>query len=74
VYAWLTLEQLTGEYYSFNNIPFAELPLGELRFRVLIPFLTRNRTINEGSQPRKRLQSDAPWFQYLIPLVIQRLI
>ncbi|KAK0623778.1 Alpha/Beta hydrolase protein [Immersiella caudata] len=64
----------TGEYYSFNNIPYAEPPLGELRFRAPIPLLSVNRTVNDGSQPRKCLQSGAPWFQHSIPLVIQRLI
>lgn len=28
-----------GKYYSFKGIPYAEPPLGDLRFKVMIPFL-----------------------------------
>lgn len=45
-----------------------------MRFRPPIPLLTANRTINDGSRPRKCLQAGAPWFQFSIPLVVQRLM
>ncbi len=66
--------QATGAYYSFKNIPYAEPPLGELRFRAPIPLLSTNRTLNDGTAPRACIQGSAPWFQYSIPLVIQTLI
>lgn len=47
--------------------------MGELRFRYPIPLLSVNRTVNDGTSPRACIQAGAPWFQYSIPLVIQRL-
>ncbi|KAK3342036.1 Alpha/Beta hydrolase protein, partial [Lasiosphaeria hispida] len=68
------LNQLAGGgFYSFKNIPYAEPPLGELRFRVPIPLLSTNRTVNDGSAPRACHQMGAPWFQFSIPLVLQTL-
>lgn len=64
----------TGGYYSFKNIPYAEPPLGPLRFRAPLPLLSINRTTNDGTAPRSCFQQGSPWFQYSIPLVIQRLI
>ena len=34
--------------YSFNNIRYAEAPVGDLRFRASIPPQTINRTVNTG--------------------------
>ncbi|KAK3392850.1 carboxylesterase family protein-like protein, partial [Podospora didyma] len=62
-----------GQFYSFRNIPYAEPPLGKLRFRNPIPLLSINRTINDGSSPRACLQASPGWFQYSIPLVFQKL-
>jgi len=45
--------------------------VGDLRFRLPIPAVTVNRTVNDGSNPRSCSQSGAPWFQYSIPLVLQ---
>lgn len=66
-------QQASGGFYSFKNIPYAEPPLGVLRFRHPIPLLSVNRTVNDGSSPRTCFQSGASWFQHSIPLVIQRL-
>ncbi|KAK1750997.1 Alpha/Beta hydrolase protein [Echria macrotheca] len=63
----------TGGYYSFNNIPYAEPPLGPLRFRLPVPLVSINRTINDGTAPRRCFQISAPWFQYSLPLVFAKL-
>lgn len=64
----------TGGYYTFKNIPYAEPPLGNLRFRHPVPLVSTNRTIDDGTAPRSCYQQPAPWFQYTIPGVIQKLI
>ncbi|RDW80884.1 hypothetical protein BP5796_05582 [Coleophoma crateriformis] len=51
----------TGSYYNFSNIPFAEPPLGSLRFKAPIPPQTRNRTVNDGQQTRICPQSNPAW-------------
>ncbi|CAK7201817.1 hypothetical protein SEUCBS139899_004532 [Sporothrix eucalyptigena] len=53
------LNTSNGGTYSFKDIPYAEAPVGSLRFRAPQPLTTRNRT----AQP--------PWFAESIPLVIQ---
>ncbi|KAK1829751.1 Alpha/Beta hydrolase protein [Podospora conica] len=65
---------LGSDYFSFKNIPYAEPPVGPLRFRHPIPLLSINRTINDGTAPRSCYQQGSPWFQYSVPLVIQKLI
>jgi carboxylesterase type B len=62
--------KLTGNYYTFRNIPYTEPPLGELRFRYPIPRVTVNRTVDVGSNPRICPEASGPWFQQFIPLVI----
>ncbi|KAL6415887.1 alpha/beta-hydrolase [Ilyonectria robusta] len=61
----------TGSYYSFNNIPYAEPPVGSLRFKKPTPIVTVNRTVNDGKSPRACPQGSAGWFAYSIPLVLQ---
>jgi cholinesterase len=43
---------LTGNYYNFSNIRYAEPPLGSLRFAAPISPKGRNRTIDNGSVAR----------------------
>jgi len=44
--------QLTGNYYNFSNIRYAEPPLGSLRFTAPVSPRSRNRTIDNGSIAR----------------------
>jgi cholinesterase len=44
--------KLTGNYYNFSNIRYAEPPLGSLRFNAPVPPKGRNRTIDDGSVAR----------------------
>ncbi|RDW57034.1 hypothetical protein BP6252_13906 [Coleophoma cylindrospora] len=41
---------VTGAYFNFSNIRFADPPLGELRFAAPIPPSGRNTTVNDGQQ------------------------
>ncbi|KAH6639108.1 Alpha/Beta hydrolase protein [Boeremia exigua] len=43
---------LTGNYYNFSNIRYAEPPLGKLRFAAPVPPKGRNRTIENGAVAR----------------------
>lgn len=63
--------QATGGYYTFKNIPYAEAPLGPLRFRHPIPRVTLSRSIDDGSAGRICPQAAGSWFQHSIPLVAQ---
>ena len=40
---------MSGGFYNFSNIPFAEPPLGKLRFTAPIPPQGRSSTVNNGS-------------------------
>jgi cholinesterase len=44
--------KLTGNYYNFSNIRYAEPPLGALRFAAPVPPKGRNETIDDGSVAR----------------------
>jgi hypothetical protein len=70
----LIINKATGGYYSFNNIPYAEPPLADLRFRLPVPLVTVNRTVNDGTNARVCYQQSAPWFQFSVPLVIQTIM
>lgn len=48
----LNVIKISGNYYNFSNIRYAEPPLGSLRFAASIPPKTRNRTIDDGSVAR----------------------
>jgi carboxylesterase type B len=67
------LSKSSGGFYSFKNIPYAEPPVGPLRFRHPIPNLRINRTINDGSSPRICPQASQGFFQFSIPLVFETL-
>ena len=64
----------TGAYYSFKNIPYAEPPIGNLRFGLPVPRVTVNRTIDDGFAPRVCPSAGQGWFQYSLPLVIETMI
>ncbi len=64
----------TGAYYSFKNIPYAEPPVGDLRFALPVARVTVNRTIDDGSSPRVCPSAGQGWFQYSLPLVIETMI
>ncbi|PKS08063.1 hypothetical protein jhhlp_006675 [Lomentospora prolificans] len=65
----VALLQTTGEYYSFKNIPYAEAPVGELRFQAPVPRVTVNRTIDDGSNTRICHQASGSYFPYSLALV-----
>jgi cholinesterase len=44
--------KVTGNYYNFSNIRYAEPPLGSLRFNAPVPPKGRNQTIDDGSVAR----------------------
>ena len=48
--------------------------MGNLRFRLPLPRLTVNRTINDGSAPRVCPSAGQGWFQFSVPLIIETLI
>ncbi|KAJ4413670.1 hypothetical protein N0V82_008399 [Gnomoniopsis sp. IMI 355080] len=60
-----TLNETAG-YFNFSNIPYAEPPLGDLRFQRSIPLQTPNRTLNDGSNPRICPQGTPLW-QITVP-------
>ncbi|KAK1756998.1 Alpha/Beta hydrolase protein [Echria macrotheca] len=62
-----------GTFYGFNNVPYAEPPLGELRFRVPIPKISINRTVNDGSTTRICPQASGAWFGLSVPFLFETL-
>lgn len=65
--------QANATYYTFSNIPYAEPPVGQLRFRLPIPSLRINRTVNDGSNPRICPQANAAFFGISVPYLLQTL-
>lgn len=63
----------TGNYYAFNNIPYAEPPTGLLRFRAPLPKVTVNRTINDGSVQRICPSANPAWFGISVPYMLEQL-
>ena len=51
----------TGEYYTFSNIPFAEPPLGPLRFAAPIPPRTDRSVIRTGDSTKICPQGWPDW-------------
>jgi len=58
-----------GSFYTFKNIPYAEPPLGDRRFKAPVPKTTINRTIDGGSNTRICYQATGSFYQYSLPLV-----
>ena len=50
----LKRQQATGQFYNFSNIPYAQPPLGDLRFQAPVPFdvdcPTTPKPLNNGSR------------------------
>ncbi|KAJ4422560.1 hypothetical protein N0V82_002788 [Gnomoniopsis sp. IMI 355080] len=56
----------TGGYLNFSNIPYAQPPVGDLRFKRSVALTTPNRTLNDGSNERICPQA-MPLWQILNP-------
>ena len=50
-----------SSYVKFSNIPFAEPPLGSLRFKAPIPPQKKSKDVNEGLKERICPQYQAGW-------------
>lgn len=60
--------------YRFSNIPYAESPLGQLRFGLPKPRTTINRTIDDGSFTRICPQANGDWLGISVPFMIQTIM
>lgn len=67
----LTQLQGNGTYYSFDNIPYAEPPVGLFRFRAPLPKLTINRTVSDGSVTKICPAANPAWFGISVPFMIE---
>lgn len=67
----LTPSQGNGTYYSFDNIPYAEPPVGLFRFRAPLPKLTINRTVSDGSVTKICPAANPAWFGISVPFMIE---
>ena len=56
-------------HYIFKNIPYAEPPVGDLRFKAPIPRVTINRTIDDGLNTRICYQATGNNSAYTLPIV-----
>ncbi|KAJ2997957.1 hypothetical protein NUW58_g488 [Xylaria curta] len=61
----------SGGYYVFSNIPYAEPPVGPLRFAQPVPRATVNRTIDDGTNTRICPQANPAWIGISISYVFQ---
>ncbi|KAH8895477.1 alpha/beta-hydrolase [Thozetella sp. PMI_491] len=52
---------VTQKYYLFSNVPYAEQPVGERRFKPSTLPLGSNSTVNDGSQLAICMQSAPEW-------------
>ena len=50
-----------SSYVKFSNIPFAEPPLGSLRFKAPIPPQKKSKDVNEGLEERICPQYQVGW-------------
>lgn len=55
---------MTGDYFNFSNIRYAQAPIGELRFNEPAPLTGRDTTINNGSVGRICPQAIPDWIIY----------
>jgi carboxylesterase type B len=53
--------QTTGNYYIFSNIPYAEQPVGDLRFQLPVAITRNSSTINNGSTTTICVQGAPLW-------------
>jgi len=52
---------VTGNYYNFSNIRFAQAPVGNLRFALPLPPTGTNSTIDNGAVSRICPQANPDW-------------
>ena len=50
-----------GSYVNFSNIPFAEPPLGPLRFKAPVPPRKKSKEVNQGLEERICPQYQVGW-------------
>ena len=53
--------QTTGDYYIFSNIPYAEQPVGDLRFQLPVAITTSSSNVNNGSTTPICMQGAPLW-------------
>ncbi|KAI8631851.1 carboxylesterase [Xylariaceae sp. FL1651] len=51
----------TGDYYVFSNIPYAQQPIGDLRFRKPVPITKKSSKVNAGAQDVECYQAYPEW-------------
>lgn len=53
--------QTTGNYYIFSNIPYAEQPVGDLRFQLPVAIVRNSSNVNNGLTTTICIQGAPQW-------------